>query len=249
MCGLMAFASFYFGLLNALVTVLLTIAYYNIIQNNRPEIEKGIKKYGVKSALIFPLITVLPFITNSYQAIGDSCTLSLDRTSDLWSIFTFFLWMFLALLFCTLLFAYIIYRASRYNTVGLRRRIFRCVGVYILITILCLIPRVVLRTIVILDFRNQSQNDDAITPDSESVVELPQYIVGIAYAICFFANQQILKSYESHQTQDDSDELQFTVEDLDAVLNIALHDGAKESSVQNTTSNSHPNGLVTSSDP
>lgn len=245
MCGLMGFASFYFGLFNALVTVMLTIAYYNIIQDNRPEIEKGIKKYGVKFAIIFPFITLLPFTTDSYQAIGNSCTLNLDRTSDIWSIFTFFLWMILALLFCTLLFTYIIYRASRFNTSGLRRRIFRCVGVYILITILCLIPRVVVRTMLIVDFHNQSQDDDNVSAESQSVVEIPQYFVGIAYAICFFANQQILKSYESHQTQDASDELQFTVEELDAVLNVALHDNNKASRSQSSaqqTSNSDQNG-------
>ena len=237
-CGLMGFLSFYFSLLNVLITVWLTLTYFNFMRDNRSEIEVGIKKYGIKFAIIFPLITLLPFTTNSYEAVGDWCTLGLNKTADLWSIFIFFIWIFLALFFCTLMFIYIMYRASRFNTIGLRRRIFRSVGVYILITILGLFPRVIPRLLLLLDFKRNNglddDTDDHASAESQFGVEFPLCFVGSAYAICFFFNQQFLLAYESQQVQEAVDDFQVTIADLDAVLNLPLHDSSGKPSRQSS---------------
>lgn len=252
-CDFMAFFHYYWGLINVGITVLLTLTYYNIIKGENTlkyMNSHNIHRYGIPFIFLFSLICLLPNITDSYSSINGWCTLNVGNPANIWAICIFYIWIVIALFFCIGLFLYIIYhtfqlnindnsRNSNHNHHSIRYTLFRSVGLYLLITLICLIPRIIPRFIVVVegltetdDNPDNNDNDSASnTIISQFLVELPLYLAGIGYSIVFRINRQLIKLYEDFHHREISTEmnsLQITLQDFDQMLMIR---GSNDSSL------------------
>lgn len=161
MCEFMGWLHFYTGLANILVISFLGLHHFSYLnlETLTTRIEKLLNKYSLYIIFIFPLITLFPFITNSYADYhGDWCTLpSNERTSNNWAIACFYLWAILFIFGSFFQLVKSIYKFHKYQ-LTLHKRLFLSVGCYILISLFCWIPRVIPRIIhVFVDFTSSYQ--------------------------------------------------------------------------------------------
>lgn len=201
LCAFMAFAHYYTGLINVLTIVYLTIAYYYYVIGDGKNIVTWIHSYGLLFACIFSLITLIPFITNSYGREDIWCTLSLSSgDSNDWSFIVFYLWVLVAIFFCSIVCSYIIIytiRRSRNNNqlIGMTTKLFISIGAYIIISIFCYISRVLPRLVDLFLIGYK-------TPDIFSFFSgVPMYFAGILYCVCFYYNRETLKTYERNSSR------------------------------------------------
>lgn len=214
-CGFMGWFHYYCGLLNIGVITLLTLCYYNLINENSTLLRKNLSKYGLKIAFLFPIITFFPFSTGSYRATNDWCTLEGNSQGDLWAIFTYYIWISMQVLFCLILFIYIIYRASKYS-IGIRKKLFSSIGAYILITLICLVPQTLPRYFALTG--KQSDDDNPSKNDAEFAIQFPLLLAGLAYIICYIVNREIILLYDNRTDPHESSDLEISMGDFDMIL-------------------------------
>jgi hypothetical protein len=215
MCQFMSGIHYYTGLVNVGSMVILSIVYYNYTVKLNTQMLKNINRYGIKILYVFPLITFLPFATDSYGNSGDTwCTLDNSLLADAWSIMVFYAWVIIAFIISSWLFGYIIYWTSKHD-IGIRGRLFWSLGIYILITLLSLLPRIIPRIAWLMYPYN-------ISWITQWVLELPAYLAGICYVACYYYNQKDLWIYEDKlQHEISENEFEISFEDLkDALVSI-----------------------------
>eukprot|EP01040_Poterioochromonas_malhamensis_P015686 gene15686-17601_t len=197
LCAFMGFAHYYFGLINVLDIMYLTIAYYYFVTAEGRTIVSWIRRYGVLFAWVFSLITLIPFGTNSYGRSDIWCTLDVSNSrSNYWSFFVFYFWVTLATIFCSFVCIYILIYAAKHDAL-ISKRLFTSLGLYIVISICCFIPRMAPRIAGLIQPGYQ-------TPDVFSFLSgIPMYVAGLSYCVCFYFNSEILKSYERQSNSND----------------------------------------------
>jgi hypothetical protein len=199
LCQFIGFFHYYCGLFNMGITVLMTIMYYNMFVLNNPRIDTIIRKYCVKGLALFCFITLLPFSTNSYGTTGELwCSLSIySQFSNLWAFLIFYIWIILGLCFCIFLFGYICYYFSKHEVGIDRKSLFSSIGIYILISILSYIPRVLPR---IINLISTWKLDEVSLFFFEGLI----YFVSIGYIVIFYYNESTFRSYEDFRRRETS---------------------------------------------
>lgn len=190
-CAAIAFFHYYFGLANAVATGHLVISYRYHFLEDRHGIMKFIEKYSVLTVILFPLITLLPFSTNSYSNDNDVwCTMQMDSEwTTRWAFLVFFLWGWLILLISTGMLTYTMCQVySIDKEVGLN--LFSTTGMYAIISILSWIPRTAIRFSVKIHAAHDLNNMGFL------YAYLPFYIAGILYTLVFLREKQALLLFD-----------------------------------------------------
>lgn len=180
LCKFMGWLHYYSGFVNVLVIFLMSCHYFSVICGERYQdfITDFIANYGFKFAAIFPLITLFPFLTDSYdETRGIWCSLPGDNEiSNTWAYTIFYVWVILFLFIANLQFFYSIYRLWRVE-LNMRKRLFYSIGIYILISTYAWIPRILMR---IFDFNVQGSYNIA-----NLITTAQLYVSGLFYGLVF----------------------------------------------------------------
>lgn len=197
-CAIMGFAHYYTGLINVIIIIFTTITYYFFLFESVQgrKITEWINHYGIPFAFGFSFITVLPYSTNSYGQADVWCTLTIDdNMANVWSFVIFYLWVMFAIVICSFVTLYIVYYSAKHDA-ALSRRLFTSIGIYIIISVICFLPRVIPRLIELF-------TEFDVTDTVQFVTGIPMYIAGIAYCVCYYKNSNTLRSYENDTTSVD----------------------------------------------
>ena len=161
LCQFMGWLHYYSGFIDVIVILLMSCHYFSFIcaEKYQELINDAISKYGILFAFTFPLITLLPFSTQSYGENREIwCTLSSQKKVSVdWAFIIFYCWIILFLIIGNIQFFYALHRLSKLE-IGMRKRLFYSSGVYILISTYAWIPRIFMR---ILDFKVQGSHNIA----------------------------------------------------------------------------------------
>lgn len=215
-CNMMGFLHFYSGLANILVMICLTLVYVNFLIYNNNRLNEAIKYFSSYVIFILPLITILPMSTNSYGvSIDQWCTLpSGDYTANIWSMVIFYLWVWAGLLFSAIVCIWATVYAYRHD-LEIARKLFFSIGLYVIITLVCWLPRSVPRFLhIFIDFESSTL--------LYLLTNLPLYISGLLYSIFFYFDRTMLTRYENQSGENVEANLQFTWEDIELALTKRL---------------------------
>lgn len=187
LCDVMGWLHFYSGFANVLVVTQMGFHYLSYLISHYPtQINSWIQKYGTYVTFGLPLITLLPFSTNSYGVSNEVwCTLpSGSLVANNWAIIVFYAWIWLCLFLNTGQLTIALFRLSQQTGVEqVRNNIFSSIGLYIAITTLCWLPRAIPRLIHL--FMDYKTSDILYL-----LTTVPLYLSGLGYAICYYIDVQ-----------------------------------------------------------
>ena len=191
LCSFIAFFHFYSGLANAAAIGLLVVSYRYHFLEDTWEVMSFIDKYSRYMVGVFPLITLLPFITNSYSNDNQIwCTMETDsHVTNVWAFTVFYGWAWLildisiAVLIHTM---YVVYSVDR----EFGRKLFSTTGLYAIISLLAWIPRTAAR---FSNFGGKLDNTAFL------YAYFPVYIAGICYTVVYipYRSTSLVKKYTS----------------------------------------------------
>jgi hypothetical protein len=217
LCSFIGFASDFVGLVNLTAVVYISYIYYRYTKSDSMEINLRSKtlKHLPYILALWLILALGPLITNSYGAVADGtwCTITLDAKYTLfWSLLSYYLWAFSAVIVAFSLLSYTIYFNSKFKT-GLSRRLFTTLGFYIISSILYILPRAVTRV-------EKGYANFQPTDGEALAIHLPLSFAGIAYAIIFFYDRVAIKRFErsTSKVAFNQEDVQFTLEDLEAAV-------------------------------
>lgn len=236
LCATIAFFHFYAGFANAISIGLLVISYRYHFMDDTFGLTNLIQKYSLHFVTIIPLITLLPFITNSYSNDNDVwCTMKTSsRTTNVWAFCTFYGWAWLILNLSTLVLVITMYQVYIVDReIGMK--LFSTTGMYAIIAILSWLPRTAIR---FWNVDNQDEDNTALL-----FAYFPVYISGILYTVVFLREKKALLLFDRLSDWAGSDldvSMSFSWEDT-AVSNLYYTDVAgSRSRVSSHVSNVNP---------
>lgn len=211
LCVAMQFFHFYFSLMNIVVVVMLVEAHRSSILEDPFQSRAKILKYGIYVILLFPLITLLPFVDGTYtaessDADGDDdtrgwCTPP-NRVS--WSIGVYFIWVWLFLILIVVLFSNSLYRIYQRDK-AFAKTFSTTIGLYVIISIVSWIPRAFERFI--------RYNDPSTNTIILFIAYLPINISGILYVFVYIREKRYIVQYTE------------TVEDIAGAMSFSWERG------------------------
>ena len=189
LCSAVSFFHFYSGLANAVAVGLLVVSYRYHFFEEKAESVKLIFKYSVLLVLGFPLITLLPFATDSYTNNNEVwCTMQVDtQTTNIWAIAVFYFWAWTILLISTFILIYTMYQVYSIDQ-EIGSNMFSTTGMYSIISIVAWIPRSVARFI---NFRGGGMDNMAFL-----YAYIPVYVAGILYTCVFLREKKSLLLFD-----------------------------------------------------
>lgn len=136
----------------------------------------------------FPLITLLPFSTNSYGNLENVwCTIPINTVAgQVWIFFAYFIWIYFALIFCICCLIDTVRKVSKfYPEMGLK--ILKTIGLYAVFATVTWLPRCTARAYYI----------------EYQISSIFIYISGLLYFFLFLTEKQSLKLFETVFKQSD----------------------------------------------
>ncbi len=194
LCKAFGFFHVYSGLSNIMVTGVLTLHYCNFILFTNHALGNFLSKYKLTLIFGFPLITLLPFSTDSYGKANDCwCTLpSSNQISNIWAIAVFYGWAWIVLFISFGLICYVIHKARMLDS-ALSRKVFSAIGIYVFFTMICWFPRTVPRLMKLF-----------VTLETTNIeyfwTTFPLYYTGLIYTIILFWDRAVLKAEDNTST-------------------------------------------------
>lgn len=188
LCATIAFLHFYAGFANAVSIGLLVISYRYHFIDDTYDITKFIHKYSIQMVAGIPLVTLLPFITNSYMNDNEVwCTMQTNSTiTNAWAFGTFYCWAWLILIISTLVLVVTMYQVFSVDK-EIGKKLFSTTGMYAIISILSWVPRTAAR------FWNVNEDIDNT---AFLYAYFPVYISGILYTIVFMREKKALLLFD-----------------------------------------------------
>jgi hypothetical protein len=216
LCKAFGFFHFYTGLANITVTCILTLHYCNHIFFSNVWLSTTIDRYFNIVSFCFPLITLLPFVTDSYHSTNANwCSLpSSNHIANEWSIAVFYSWVWFMLLGSLSLICYVMYRARLLDK-SVSKKVFSSFGIYVFITVLCWLPRSAPRFVKL--FYSFSVSDSAYMWTT-----IPLYLTGLFYCLCLWSDRTFLHIEDSNRTPSDELDVHFAWEDFDEIGDVRL---------------------------
>ena len=192
-CTFNEWMHFYSGLMNAVIIMMLVLSYRYLFFEDTYHINWFVQKYGVWFVCLFPLITLLPFSSKEYYRDNrEFCTPSISRSnSNLWAIFAFFIWAWLALAVSTVGLADTLFRVYRTDQ-AMGRKIMSTVGMYNIASIVCWLPRSLFRL---------SQLTTGHVHEQRGLIfaaYMPVYFAGLMYTLIFFREKKALALFVNY---------------------------------------------------
>lgn len=184
LCSLIGFLRLYSGLSNTIVLTLLVFHYRFLFHADVYKVSRICSKYKEVLIFVFPLITLLPFLTNSYgEDNGKWCNIKSDGEffSRFWIIVVFYGWLAIFIFGSALLLIHTIFFAFLADP-KIAGRLFQGIGVYALTTLVCWIPRGLVRCGVV----------------SEVNSNVFVFISELVYCLIFFVELEVWKKFENN---------------------------------------------------
>lgn len=189
LCEIMAFVHYYSGLSTVIVCGMITLFLYYMVTSGRCQY----RTWHLFMAFGIPLITILPFFTNSYGSVeyieGLSwCTAKSNREGDMWSILVLYGPVWIVLIFSIGFFVVLIFKvSSKYSELLLDA--FHAVGVYPTLTAILWIPRTI---------RRLSHFTAGNTLRFEYFGNLQVFMCGLLYSLVFLIRYKSFVEYEEN---------------------------------------------------
>eukprot|EP01040_Poterioochromonas_malhamensis_P015779 gene15779-17725_t len=134
-------------------------------------------------------------MNNSYGKVDIWCSLTVSEASaNDWAFIIFYLWVLLATILCSSIFLYIYWYSSKHEP-RCSKRLCTFLGIYILISICCFIPRLAYRIVGLIEPGYEA-------PDIFSFISgVPMYIAGLFYCVIYYYSDDDMTKYEQfHQS-------------------------------------------------
>ena len=188
-CTFIAWLHFYSGYSNAISTGLLVISYRYCFMEDTWNIMKVIHSRSVQFILLVPLVTLLPFITNSYSNDANVWCLmeTNNRATNIWAFSVFYIWAWLILIVSTAVLGYTMYQVYTIDKeVG--KKLFSTTGLYAAISIFTWIPRTAAR---FANFNNEAMDNEGFV-----WAYFPMYFAGMMFTLVFMREKKALLLFE-----------------------------------------------------
>lgn len=191
-CVFIGFIRTYFGLANTIIIAMIVLHYRSLFFSDREyKINEFLVRHRERLIFWIPLISVLPFITQSYGEMDDMwCTIKDTDSADLtWSILVYYIWslFFIAFNLCVMSITVVeVLQRDR----ALAQSLCRSIGVYVLVAVVSWTCRCISRYNVV------SLIDTNIT----------LAISAIIYGLLFLLEMQALRRYEVEAVNDSDQE-------------------------------------------
>lgn len=220
LCTTVAFFHYYFALASIVAIGFLVISYRYHFFLDPLGISKFIQQWSLYLVVVLPMITFLPFSTNTYEAHeGPWCAIGGHRDDHSWTFGVFYVWVWL-ILFCSAIWLAItmvqIYKVDKLSG----RRLFSTVGMYSIISIVTWIPRTVEQVI---NFTSGTLNSE------EWIISyIPLYIAGFLYTLVFLTEKKALILFDrafhmDHREFDERTQSTFSWEGSDFRFTNSSH--------------------------
>eukprot|EP01040_Poterioochromonas_malhamensis_P001489 gene1489-1577_t len=178
----------YFGLMNIVVIGLIVYAHRWSILDPTIRIPRNYVNGGIFFVLVFPMITFLPFIDKIYVT-PDSPWCSLPYSSGLnWVLGVYLIWVWMVLIM-SLLSSFDLAHRLMTTSGKLFRSYLTTIGMYTVVSLLCWIPRTIVRF---------SGND---TNTARFAAYIPIYVSGMLYSLIFRYSRKNMEMYEQSRLQ------------------------------------------------
>ena len=184
LCEAIAFLHFYFGLASIVAIGFLVISYRYHFFTETVWLSTFISKWAVPLVILIPLITLLPFASNSYDSKDSPwCSVSGKQNDHTWAFAVFYAWVWAILGSSTISLTYTMLEIySIDHTVG--RKLFSTVGMYAIISIVTWIPRTAAQVI--------NYRKGQLSFDQWLYSYIPLFGAGILYTLVFLTEKKSL---------------------------------------------------------
>lgn len=196
-CQATAFMRTYSGFSNVVLGYYMTMAVRDLLFKNEKVASRQwhyITRWQMFTIFGLPLITLIPFITNSYGPVDNQwCSFKDDIVGDIWVIAVFLLWIWIFILASVSTLIVSIYKI-RDNVSNIISKVCLGSGLYALATVVCWIPRSILRLGLQYELDKRNKNTDIFIFMSVVLT----YVCGLFYAIIYMREKEDLKKYETY---------------------------------------------------
>lgn len=192
LCKFAAFIRNYSGLSNVIVGYLMTDTAKEFLFANdiMPKEFHEITANHLLLIFGFPLITLLPYISDSYGIIDSTwCSFKTDNYGNMWIFIVFLSWVWIFLLASVFILVKCICWSRMDPKVS--TALFQSIGIYSVVTIVCWIPRSILRMGLQYALGNSQTYKIYIY-----VAVVLTYVCGILYAVIFYQERETLVAFE-----------------------------------------------------
>ena len=209
LCTAIAFFHFYSGLANAVSVGLLVVSYRYHFFEEIADWVQFLFNHSIYLILGFPLITLLPFSTDSYTNSNEVwCTMQVDtQVTNIWAFVIFYAWAWSILLVSTIILIYTMCQVYSIDK-EIGKNLFSTTGMYAIISILAWVPRTAAR---FTNFHRENMDNMAFL-----YAYIPVYIAGMLYTVVFLREKKSLLLFDRWSdwtTNDDNDlRVSFTFE-------------------------------------
>lgn len=188
-CTGVAFLHFYFALASIIAIGFLVISYRYHFFRDSLGINKFIQNWALWLVILFPTITLLPFITSAYQEhSGPWCSIGSHWDDYTWTFVVFYLWVWIILFSSAIWLAYTMVQIYKIDKSS-GHRLFSTVGMYSIVSIAAWIPRSAEQ---LMNYTSGSLKS------SEWVISyIPIYLAGILYTMVFLTEKKSLILFDS----------------------------------------------------
>lgn len=189
-CQFMGWLHYYSGLANVIGILLMGFHYFSFLNYEwiSQDVEKWLYRYAWRLSFSFPLITLLPFSQSAYGIQNNLwCTLpSNERIPNNWSLGVFYSWTFF-FLFISISQLFFVYWRFYSLKLHFSWRLFASVGVYIVISIVCWLPRLLPRILYFMT---------SLRPSNLFLLHMTLllYLSGLFYAIFYVVDITCLEN-------------------------------------------------------
>lgn len=187
LCGMAGFFHTYTGVANSIATGYLMMYFYcSSTCNERVPIAVSsfIRKHSMVSVFVFPLITVLPFSTNSFGRDGVWCRIQTDNDiGDIWTLFVYHFWIMVIMTVAVLMiFRSIVAACKIHFLIG--GRLFSSIGSYSVVALTIWM----FRTVVNIGQFFSSRDDRELLFVGELLIQL----MGLFFSLILFLDMSLI---------------------------------------------------------
>ena len=196
-CAFTGWLRTYAQLSNTFIPLIINILIYQTLFNENFNIQKfslNYHFYGIIFIFYVPLVSLLPFSTNSYgtsiNTDWDWCLLEASSHNDTWEVILIFMFAWFSLILTIILTIHTFIKISKFHEI-INTQLLQIIGYYPLICIFIWIPRTILR--IELFYNNYSQS-----LVSYYYLNICCLIQGILYNTIYLIQEKSLNEYEKN---------------------------------------------------
>jgi len=136
-CAFIGFIRTYFGLANIIIIAMIVLHYRSLFSSDNIKIAEFLAKHRERLIFIIPVVSLLPFSTQSYGEVEDMwCSLADGDSADItWSIIIYYVWLVFFIIFDLFVMVYTTMEVLK-SDIALASTLCRSVGVYVIVAVI-----------------------------------------------------------------------------------------------------------------